>query len=171
VNGRLQPTLLWTSSLTMGHRNKLSGLPYLLITCVLVFSFGEAFAKPNNKGDGASIIYWSDGDSGLIDGVKFRLANVDAPETGSLKQQGGAKCELEREKGYDAKAFIVALTKSGKVKIVRDYGYDRYQRLVVDLSVDGVDVGERAIADGILKAWPHRSGRTLSAKPDWCQND
>jgi len=85
--------------------------------------------------------------------------------------KGRSKCELEREKGYDAKAYIVALTKSGKVKIVRDYGYDRYQRLVVDLSVDGVDVGERAIADGILKAWPHRSGRALSAKPDWCQND
>ena len=155
----------------MGHQNKLSGLPYLLLTCVLVFSFGEAFAKPINKGDGASIIYWSDGDSGRIDGVKFRLANVDAPETGSLKQRGGAKCELEREKGYDAKAYIFALTKSGKVKIELDYGYDRYQRLVVDLSVDGMDVGERAIAEGILKAWPHRNGRALSAKPDWCQND
>ena len=153
----------------MGHQNKLSGLPFLLLTCVLVFSFGEAFAKPINKGDGASIIYWSDGDSGRIDGIKFRLANVDAPETESLKQRGGAKCELEREKGYEAKAYIVALTKNGTVKVERDYGYDRYHRLVVDLSVDGVDVGERAIADGILKPWPHRNRRALSAKPDWCQ--
>ena len=116
-------------------------------------------------------IYWSDGDSGRLNKSKFRLANVDAPETGSLKQRGGAKCELERERGYDAKAYIVGLTKSGKVKIVRDYGYDRYQRLVVDLSVDGVDIGERAIAEGFLKAWPHRNGQALSAKPDWCQND
>lgn len=114
-------------------------------------------------------VYWSDGDSGRIDGIKFRLANVDAPETGSLKQRGGAKCELEREKGYEAKAYSVALTKNGTVKVERDYGYDRYQRLIVDLSVDGVNVGERAIADGILKPWPHRNNRALSAKPDWCQ--
>ena len=114
-------------------------------------------------------IYWSDGDSGRLNKSKFRLANVDAPETGSLKQRGGAKCELEREKGYEAKAYIVALTKNGTVKVERDYGYDRYQRLVVDLSVDGVDVGERAIADGILKPWPHRNNRALFAKPDWCQ--
>ena len=74
---------------------------------------------------------------------KFRLANVDAPETGSLKQRDGAKCELEREKGYNAKAYIVALTKSGKVKIERDYGYDRYQRLVVDLSRLRISYSER----------------------------
>jgi len=116
-------------------------------------------------------VYWSDGDSGRLGNLKFRLANVDAPETGSLKQRGGAKCELERERGYNAKAYIVALTKSGKVKIERDYGYDRYQRLVVDLSVDGVDVGERATAKGVLRVWPHRNGRALSAKPDWFQND
>lgn len=50
----------------MGHQNKLSGLPYLLLTCVLTFSFGEAFVKPINKGDGASSIFWSNGDSGRI---------------------------------------------------------------------------------------------------------
>ena len=134
-------------------------------------AFAPVWAQTNRSAVEVEKVYWSDGDSGRLDNVKFRLANVDAPETGSIKQRGGAKCELEREKGYDAKAYIVALTKSGKVKIERDYGYDRYQRLVVDLSVDGVDVGERAIADGILKAWPHLRGRALSAKPDWCQND
>jgi len=155
----------------VGYRTKLSGLFFLILTLALVFSCEASFAKPNLNGGGLSTIYWSDGDSGRIDGVKFRLANVDAPETGSLKQRGGAKCELEREKGYNAKAYIVALTKSGKVKVERDYGYDRYQRLVVDLSVDGVDVGERAIAEGVLRAWPHQNGRALSEKPDWCQND
>lgn len=113
-------------------------------------------------------VYWSDGDSGRLDDVKFRLANVDAPETGSLKQRGGAKCESEREIGYEAKAFLVALTKSGSVQVERDYGYDRYQRLVVDLSVNGQDIGEAAITAGHLKAWPHRKGRAQAPKPDWC---
>ena len=35
-------------------------------------------------------VYWSDGDSGRLGSLKFRLANIDAPETGSLKQRGGA---------------------------------------------------------------------------------
>ena len=143
----------------------------IFISLVMFSAFAPAWAQTNRSDVKVKKVYWSDGDSGRLDKVKFRLANVDAPETGSLKQRGGAKCELEREKGYNAKAYIVALTKSGKVKIERDYGYDRYQRLVVDLSVDGVDVGERAIAEGVLRAWPHRNGRALSAKPDWCQND
>ena len=46
-----------------------------------------------------SSIYWSDADSGRLGKLKFRLANVDAPETGSMKQRGGAKCEYERELG------------------------------------------------------------------------
>lgn len=41
-----------------------------------------------------SSIYWSDGDSGRLGKLKFRLANIDAPETGSLKQRGGAKWGL-----------------------------------------------------------------------------
>jgi len=32
----------------------------------------------------ASKIYWSDADSGRLDGVKFRIANKAAPETGSF---------------------------------------------------------------------------------------
>lgn len=56
-------------------------------------------------------IYWSDGDSGRLGDLKFRLANIDAPETRSLKQRGGAKCEAEREIGFDAKAYLVSFTK------------------------------------------------------------
>ena len=44
-------------------------------------------------------IYWSDADSGRLGELKFRIANKDAPEAGSLKQRGGAKCEAERELG------------------------------------------------------------------------
>ena len=113
----------------------------IFISLVMFSAFEPARAQTKTSAVTVEKVYWSDGDSGRLGNLKFRSANVDAPETGSLKQRGGAKCELEREKGYNAKAYIVALTKSGKVKVERDYGYDRYQRLVVDLSVDGVDVG------------------------------
>ena len=113
-------------------------------------------------------IYWSDGDSGRLGGLKFRLANIDAPETRSMKQRGGAKCEAERALGYEAKAFVVAFTKGKEIRIVRDYGEDRYDRLVVDLTADGDDVAKAAIEAGHLRDWPHVKGRALKRKPDWC---
>ena len=113
-------------------------------------------------------IYWSDGDSGKVGDIKFRLANIDAPETGSMKQRGGAKCEAEREIGFKAKEFIVEFTRGKEIKIIRDYGEDRYNRLVVDLTADGVDVAKTAIAAGHLRAWPHKKGRAQAPKPDWC---
>ncbi len=115
-----------------------------------------------------SAIYWSDGDSGRFNGQRLRLANVDAPETGSMKQSGGAKCEQERAMGFEAKAYIVTLTRDADIEITHSYGTDRYDRLVVDLSADGIDVGASGIAAGYLRAWPHENGRALVAKPDWC---
>ena len=113
-------------------------------------------------------IYWSDGDSGKLGDLKFRIANKDAPETGSLKQRGGAKCEAERALGYEAKAYMVGITKDKEIRIERDYGKDRYGRLVVDLSADGNDVGDAAVDAGHLRNWRHKNGRALSSKPDWC---
>jgi len=117
-----------------------------------------------------SSIYWSDGDSGRLGYLKFRLANIDAPETGSMKQRGGAKCEAEREIGYEAKAFLVAFTKGKTFKIVRDYGEDRYGRLVIDLDADNSDVATAGINAGHLRAWPHKNGRAQRPKPDWCSS-
>jgi len=113
-------------------------------------------------------VYWSDGDSGRLGKLKFRLANIDAPETGSMKQRGGAKCEYEREIGYDAKAYIVGFTKDKTIRVVRDYGEDRYGRLVVDLDADGADVAKAGVEAGHLKDWLHIKGRAQYPKPDWC---
>ena len=72
-----------------------------------------------------SHIYWSDGDSGRIDGVKFRLANIDAPETGRIGQRSGAKCPEEVELGKQAKAFVISLTNNADKKKKKNYGEDR----------------------------------------------
>ena len=115
-------------------------------------------------------IYWSDGDSGRLAGVAFRLRDVDAPETGGVGAAiGGAKCEQERELGFLAKEFIVTLTSSAAIVITNDYGPDRFDRSVVDLQADGIDVASAGLEAGVLKAWPHDAdGNSLSAKPDWC---
>ncbi len=116
----------------------------------------------------AQSIYWSDGDSGRIDGMKFRLADVDAPETGGVGAIGGAKCEAEREIGFEAKAFMVELTREADLVITSNSGPDRYERDVITLSADGVDVGQAGIAAGHLGPWPHQGRRALTKKPDWC---
>ena len=117
-------------------------------------------------------IYWSDADSGRInDTMKFRLNSVDAPETGGVGASiGGAECELERKRGFASKEWIVGLTRDAKLSIIKEYGFDQYDRLVVDLSAFGEDVGRVGIEAGHLKPWPHKGRRALSDKPDWCSN-
>ena len=142
----------------------------MLSGCVQSWA-NEAPSKTSSTSETYTSIYWSDGDSGRLGKLKFRLANIDAPETGSMKQRGGAKCESERELGYEAKAYIVGFTKDKTVSIVRDYGRDRYGRLVVDLEADGLDVAKAGVSAGHLRDWPHIRGRAQSPKPNWCAAD
>lgn len=100
--------------------------------------------------------------------MKFRLADVDAPETGGVGAIGGAKCEFERELGFEAKAFMVELTRNTDLVITSNSGLDRYDRAVITLSAGGQDVGEAGKAAGHLGDWPHKGRRALSPKPDWC---
>lgn len=122
---------------------------------------------PEN-GETVTSVYWSDGDSGRLNGKPFRLSNVDAPEKGGVGAQGGAKCERERERAFEAKEFIVRLTRNADVRISKSYGMDRYDREVVDISVDGQDLAELGLRAGVYKSWPHLGQRALTRKPDWC---
>ncbi|MBA4227670.1 MAG: hypothetical protein C0456_13665 [Hyphomonas sp.] len=135
---------------------------------VLIALFGARFASENAQAatELGGTVYWSDGDSGrLSDGTKFRLHGVDAPETGSMKQRGGARCEAERELGYDAKAVAVELTRGRVVTVSRIMGRDRYGRNVVTLSLDGQDLAGLLVASGTHRAWDYDGG---APKPDWC---
>ena len=145
-----------------------------LITFVVLagIAFGVALATREPVSSNAptaphdSLVYWSDGDSGrLEDGTKFRLHGVDSPETGSLKQIHGAKCERERELGYAAKASVLDLTRGKTLTVTHDYGPDRYGRRVVDLALDGHDLAAQLVASGSHKVWDYDGG---DPKPDWC---
>lgn len=138
-----------------------------LLLALTLASCGPAYAHDIPQ---VETVYWSDADSGWINGKKngyaFRLANVDAPETRSMKQRGGAKCEAERKLGYEAKAHMLSLR--GPYVITAYYGHDRYERHVVDLSALQGDAGELGRKAGMLKAWRHKKGKALAVKPDWC---
>lgn len=114
-------------------------------------------------------IHWDDGDSGEVDGKPFRLANIDAPETGGVGAAiGGAKCEAEREEGKAAKAFVERLTANAVVIVTREYGYETRDRAVVDLSVDGNDIAKIGLAAGVYKSWKHEKRRAIEPRPSWC---
>ena len=140
-----------------------------LLLLLLIGSSSSAFAT----GTPSKIhsIYWSDADSGRINGkIKFRLNSVDAPETGGVGAAiGGAECEAERVQGFESKEWIVSYTKGKELQIGKTYGEDRYGRLIVDLNANGRDVSEEGLKTGHLKAWPHEGAKSLSSKPDWCR--
>ena len=142
----------------------MAGLVYLLHNS---FSQAEATKAVTQE---ITSIYWSDADSGRINGdIKFRLNNVDAPETGGVGAAiGGAACELERERGFASKEWIVTFTRDAKLEIIGEHGQDKYERRVIDLSVNGEDVGRAGIDAGHLKPWTHKGRRALVNKPDWC---
>lgn len=119
-------------------------------------------------------VYWSDADSGRYYGelrekkawIPFRLHGIDAPETRSMMQRGGAKCEREIELGFASKAAANALTRDARVDITAAYGFDMYGRLVVDLSAAGQDVAGALVASGYARVWDYDGG---APKPDWCR--
>ena len=143
--------------------------PILIAIAALAATAAERLpGRTTPEADSVTSIYWSDGDSGRIDGMKFRLSDVDALETGGVGAFGGAKCEPERELGFDAKAFIVEVTRNADVRIARHHGADRYGREVVELDIDGRDLADIGLAAGHFRPWPHEGQRALSRKPDWC---
>lgn len=114
----------------------------------------------------ALTVYWSDGDSGrLSNGTKFRLRGIDAPETGSMKQRGGAKCERERALGFEAREAALELTRGKEVTVSEVHGTDRYERTVLRLDLEGADLAALLVAGGTHRTWDY-DGR--EKKPDWC---
>lgn len=95
---------------------------------------------------------------------------MDAPETGGVGAAiGGAECERERELGFKAKEFMVERSRNADLAITHREDPDRYGRIVMSISADGVDLAESGVEAGVLRPWPHDGDRPLADKPDWCE--
>ena len=103
--------------------------------------------------------YAIDGDT-LVNrrtGQRYRLSNVDTPETGDR-----ARCGAERTLGQHAARRTRALVRSATRVDIRALGRnDSYGRSVAYILIDGRDLGETLIAEGLARAW---TGRRLP----WC---
>ena len=103
----------------------------------------------------------TDGDSVRFDGKAHRIANIDAPE---LRH---AQCDAEGRLALLAKRRLEQILASGKIEIVigdpaTGRTFDRYERILATIKVDGKDVGETLIAEGLARPW---EGRRRS----WCE--
>jgi endonuclease YncB( thermonuclease family) len=97
-----------------------------------------------------------DGDTFYIGGAKVRIAGIDAPETHDYR------CRSELELGERAARDLQALLNSGAVTMTPiDRDRDVYGRLLRNVSVDGRDVGEALIADGVARAY-------AGGRRPWC---
>lgn len=100
-----------------------------------------------------------DGDTidDLRTGARYRLANIDAPETGNH-----ARCHYERTRGEEAKRVAIMLVRSAAhVTVRKTWRVDRYRRRVAYVLIDGDDLGELLMRRGLARPWRGRRRR-------WC---
>lgn len=112
-----------------------------------------AFAQPafaiGKCGSGKRVTCVVDGDTLWLRGEKFRLQGFDTPET-TTNFCGG---ERERQLGNKATDRLIQIMNDGEVTFRRN-GKDRYGRTLADFYVDGIDVGEILIGEGLARQWP-----------------
>lgn len=102
-----------------------------------------------------------DGDTVILDclGVgqfRARLMGFDTPETHR------PRCNREALLGQAATRRLRALLDTPAGFSVELGGWDRYERRLITIAINGRDVGETLIAEGL--AFPYQRGR----RPDWC---
>lgn len=102
-----------------------------------------------------------DGDTVILDCLglgqfRARLMGFDTPETHR------PRCNQEAALGQAATRRLRALLDMPGAKAVELGGWDRYDRRLITITINGRDVGDTLIAEGL--AQPYRRGQ----RPDWC---
>lgn len=104
----------------------------------------------------AEIRVW-DGDSirlGLTSRAEsVRIFNIDAPEI-------DGQCTYRSELAQQAKHRLAEIMEGRRVELFRQ-GNDRYGRTLAVIQVDGADVGDQLVREGLARTW---SGR----REAWC---
>lgn len=97
-----------------------------------------------------------DGDTFYLDGAKIRIAGIDAPETHDYR------CASEKALGDQSTARLHALLQGGPLTLTSiDRDRDVYGRLLRNVAVNGADVGDTLVAEGLAR--PYGNGRR-----SWC---
>lgn len=96
-----------------------------------------------------------DGDTLDCAGRRVRLVNIDAPEL-------HGRCPAENQMAERAKLAAMIALATSPIHVTPDGGKDRYGRLLARVVVDGRDLGETLIAQGLAR--PYAGG----PRRGWC---
>ena len=97
-----------------------------------------------------------DGDTFWIDGVKIRIADIDAPETHP------ARCPSEQELGEAATYRLQDLLNAGPFYLVSiDRDEDIYGRKLRIVERDNQSLGAELVSEGVARKWDGR-------RHPWC---
>lgn len=99
--------------------------------------------------DFSGVVRVIDGDTLDVGGVRVRVHGIDAPEVGQ-------PCTSDRLGVYDCGAFVrdeVARRFGGQVAACEQIEQDRYGRSVAKCFVNGQDIGEDIVLDGLARAY------------------
>lgn len=90
-----------------------------------------------------------DGDTIWQDGEKIRIMGYDTPEPTTGICGGSVEVQL----AHRASERLIQLLNRGIVTIER-HGTDHYDRTLAIIRVDGEDVGDILVAEGLARYWP-----------------
>jgi micrococcal nuclease len=97
-----------------------------------------------------------DGDTIWMDGVKIRVADIDAPETHP------PRCDEEARLGEAATLRLQALLNGGPVRLMAaDRDEDRYGRKLRIVMRGNVSLGSVLVREGLARQWTGR-------RQPWC---
>lgn len=97
-----------------------------------------------------------DGDTFWLDGLKYRIADIDTPEISQ------AQCAAERALGERATRRLAALLNAGPFTLgAVDRDEDRYGRKLRLVYRDGTSLGDSLVAEGLAHRWD-------GGKHPWC---
>lgn len=97
-----------------------------------------------------------DGDTFWFRGEKYRIADIDTPET------HGPRCEAEGALGKRATDRLQGLMNAGTFSLESaDRDIDRYGRKLRIVTREGQSIGDQLVAEGLAREWDGR-------RHPWC---
>lgn len=99
-----------------------------------------------------------DGDTITVSGEKILILGINAPEL-------RGKCREESLRALRARSRLMKLLEAAKVDIDRN-GFDRYRRTLATVSIDGSDVGDVLMREGLARKWVQQYN---GQQEPWCQ--
>lgn len=140
--------------------NVVKGVAIAALSVAALWVFVEVADRPTPEKKECRVTYVYDGDTVAMEcgagEMTARVQGLNAPETRD------AQCEAERALGKAATLRLRALVKAAGEVTIERHGHDKYGRDLIRLELDGVDVADQLVKEGLAETY--RGGK----RRDWC---